>query len=194
MNIYGYIRVSTREQHTDRQLAALDAFGVPRACIFMDRMSGRSFDRPSWRRLMERLAPDDLLVVKSVDRIGRNYEEMIEQWRMITKEKQADILILDMAILDTRGKRDLMGTLVADIVLVIASYFAHSEREANHQRQAEGIAAARARGVRFGRPLKEPPAAFAGVYAKWRSGQISARGAARRLGVSCGTFLKWAQK
>ena len=144
--IYGYIRVSTKEQHEDRQRIALDAFGVPRDNMFMDKISGKDFDRPAWKRLMETLRPDDLLVVKSVDRLGRNYVEMIDQWRMITKTKQADIFVIDTPILDTRGKRDLMGTLVADLVLVVMSYFAQSEREANHQRQAEGIAAAKAKG------------------------------------------------
>lgn len=190
--IYGYIRVSTKEQREDRQRIALDAFGVPRENMFMDKISGKDFDRPAWKRLMATLRPDDLLVVKSVDRLGRNYVEMIDQWRLITKTMQVDIFVIDTPILDTRGKRDLMGTLVADLVLVVMSYFAQSEREANHQRQAEGIAAAKAKGVQFGRPSKNPPAAFSALHEEWEQGFISARKAAKQLGVACNTFLKWA--
>lgn len=191
--IYGYIRVSTREQHEDRQRLALDEFGVSRDCVFMDKLSGKNFDRPGWKRLMGLLRTDDLLVVKSIDRLGRNYEEMIEQWRIITKTKQADIFVIDTPILDTRGRRDLMGTLVADLVLVVMSYFAQSERELNHQRQAEGIAAALAKGVKFGRPPKRPPAEFFRLRKQWERGSISARRAAKQLGVACNTFLKWAR-
>lgn len=191
--IYGYIRVSTREQHEDRQRLALDEFGVSRDYMFMDKLSGKNFDRPAWKNLMSLLRPDDLLVVKSIDRLGRNYEEMIEQWRIITKTKQADIFVIDTPILDTRGKRDLMGTLVADLVLVVMSYFAQSERDVNHQRQAEGIAAATARGVKLGRPPKQPPAAFFQLCRQWEKGDLSARSAAGKLGVTCNTFLKWAK-
>lgn len=191
--IYGYIRVSTREQHEDRQRLALDEFGVSRDCVFMDKLSGKNFDRPGWKRLMGLLRTDDLLVVKSIDRLGRNYEEMIEQWRIITKTKQADIFVIDTPILDTRGRLDLMGTLVADLVLVVMSYFAQSERELNHQRQAEGIAAALAKGVKFGRPPKRPPAEFFRLRKQWERGSISARRAAKQLGVACNTFLKWAR-
>lgn len=191
--IYGYIRVSTRDQHEDRQRLALDEFGVSRDCVFMDKLSGKNFDRPGWKRLMGLLRTDDLLVVKSIDRLGRNYEEMIEQWRIITKTKQADIFVIDTPILDTRGRRDLMGTLVADLVLVVMSYFAQSERELNHQRQAEGIAAALAKGVKFGRPPKRPPAEFFRLRKQWERGSISARRAAKQLGVACNTFLKWAR-
>lgn len=191
--IYGYIRVSTREQHEDRQRLALDEFGVSRDCVFVDKLSGKNFDRPGWKRLIGLLRTDDLLVVKSIDRLGRNYEEMIEQWRIITKTKQADIFVIDTPILDTRGRRDLMGTLVADLVLVVMSYFAQSERELNHQRQAEGIAAAMAKGVKFGRPPKRPPAAFFGLHEQWERGNVSARCAAKQLGVACNTFLKWAR-
>lgn len=191
--IYGYIRVSTRDQHEDRQRLALDEFGVSRDCVFMDKLSGKNFDRPGWKRLMGLLRTDDLLVVKSIDRLGRNYEEMIEQWRIITKTKQADIFVIDTPILDTRGRRDLMGTLVADLVLVVMSYFAQSERELNHQRQAEGIAAALAKGVKFGRPPKRPPTEFFRLRKQWERGSISARRAAKQLGVACNTFLKWAR-
>lgn len=191
--IYGYIRVSTKEQHEDRQRLALEEFGVLRDCVFTDKLSGKNFDRPGWKRLMGLLRTDDLLVVKSIDRLGRNYEEMIEQWRIITKIKQADIFVIDTPILDTRGRRDLMGTLVADLVLVVMSYFAESERELNHQRQAEGIAAAMIKGVKFGRPPKQPPDEFFRLHMQWKKGGISARCAARKLGVACNTFLKWAR-
>ena len=192
--VYGYIRVSTKEQHEDRQRIALDGFGVPRKNIFVDKMSGKDFERPAWKRLMEVLRPDDLLVLKSVDRLGRNYSEMIDEWRIITREKEADIYVIDMPVLDTRGRRDLMGTLVADIILVVMSFFAQAERESNHQRQAEGIAAARLRGVKFGRPAKKPPADFEKILGDWEKGLISARCAARTLGVACNTFRKWADK
>ena len=158
--IYGYIRVSTIDQNTDRQENALEAFGVPPENVFVDKQSGKDFERPAWKHLMKMLRHDDLIVVKSVDRLGRNYEEMIEQWRFITRTKQADIYVIDMPVLDTRGKRDLMGTLIADIVLVVMSFFAQSEREAIRQRQAEGIAAARAKGKHLGLKPMEPPPEF----------------------------------
>ena len=192
--IYGYVRVSTKEQHEERQRIALETFGVPKENVFMDKQSGKNFDRPGWKRLMKALRSDDLLVLKSVDRLGRNYAEMIEEWRVITKKKQADIYVMDMPILDTRGKRDLMGTLVADLVLVIASYFAQSEREAIRQRQAEGIAAAKAKGVKFGAKPKELPEDFEDVRREWEQGELSAREAGKRLGVSHHTFLKWAKR
>lgn len=191
---YGYIRVSTKEQHEDRQCIALNDFGVPQGNIFMDKLSGKNFNRPAWKQLMRKLQPDDLLVVKSIDRLGRNYTEMIEQWRIITKKKQADIYVIDMPVLDTRGKRNLMTTLVADIVLVVASYFAETERTAIRQRQAEGIAAAKAKGVKFGRGRKEKPDIFPAVYENWANGVLSAREAGRRLGVSHHTFLKWVRQ
>ncbi len=192
--IYGYIRVSTTDQNTDRQKIALDAFGVPPQNMFVDKVSGKDFERPAWKRLMKTLRQDDLVVVKSVDRLGRNYEEMIEQWRLITKQKQADIFVLDTPILDTRGKRDLMGTLIADIVLVVMSFFAQSEREAIRQRQAEGIAVAKAKGVKFGGIPMQPPLDFPRIYKEWEKGELSAREAARNLRVSHHTFLKWARK
>lgn len=191
--IYGYIRVSTKEQHEERQRIALDELGVPRENVFMDKLSGKNFDRPAWQKLLRKLRPDDLLVVKSVDRLGRNYAEMMEQWSTITKEKQADIYVIDMPILDTRGKRDLMGTLVADIVLAIASYFAESERAAIRQRQAEGIAIAKAKGVKFGKTPMQPPKEFPVLREEWKQKRLSARQAGKRLGVSHHTFLKWAR-
>lgn len=189
--VYGYVRVSTRDQHEARQMMAMEAFGVDRSNIYLDKQSGKDFNRPQYRRLMRRLGKDDILVVKSIDRLGRNYDEIIEQWRCITKEKQAAIVVLDMPLLDTRQGRDLTGTLIADIVLQLLSYVAQTEREFIRRRQAEGIAAARTRGVRFGAPPKEKPAAYAALAQAWRQGEISSRRAAEQLRVSHPTFLRW---
>lgn len=188
---YGYIRVSTREQNEDRQRNALREFGIGDRQLYMDKQSGKDFQRPAYRRLLRKLKNGDTLVIKSIDRLGRNYEEILEQWRVITKEKQAAIVVLDMPLLDTRQNRDLTGTLIADIVLQLLSYVAQTEREFIHQRQAEGIAAAKARGVKFGRPPKSRHAEFAAVKARWEGGGVSAREAARQMGVSHPTFLRW---
>ena len=153
--IFGYIRVSSKEQHTDRQLIAMKGFGVENENIFTDKQSGKDFDRPAYCRLMGALRPGDTLVVKSIDRLGRNYDEILEQWRLLTKKKGVMIVVLDMPLLDTRRDRDLTGILIADIVLQLLSYVAQTEREFIRQRQAEGIAAAKARGVHFGRPPKK---------------------------------------
>ena len=188
---YGYIRVSTRDQNEDRQKIAMREFGVPADCVFVDKQSGKNFDRPGYRRLLRKLKPDDTLIIKSIDRLGRNYEEILEQWRIITKEKRAAIVVLDMPLLDTRQGRDLTGTLIADIVLQLLSYVAQTEREFIRQRQAEGIAAAKANGVRFGRrPMQKPPE-FEGLRDKWAEGKLSARAAAEQLGVAHKTFIKW---
>ncbi|MBE6037386.1 MAG: recombinase family protein [Clostridiales bacterium] len=194
MKTYGYIRVSTREQNEDRQRIAMDEFGVPRENVFLDKQSGKDFDRPGYKRLLRRLRPEDILVIKSIDRLGRNYEEILEQWRYITKEKRAAIVVLDMPLLDTRQGRDLTGVLIADIVLQLLSYVAQTEREFNRQRQAEGIAAAKARGVRFGRRPKERGSGYESIYRKWKEGEISGREAARRLEVSHGTFQRWVRE
>ncbi len=191
---YGYIRVSSKEQNEDRQRIAMQKFGVPENCVFMDKQSGKDFERPGYKRLMQKLKPDDTLVIKSIDRLGRNYEEILEQWRFITKKRQAAIVVLDMPLLDTRQGRDLTGTLIADIVLQLLSYVAQTEREFIRQRQAEGIAAAKARGVKFGRKPMERPVEFQTICAEWESGQISARKAAVRLGITHKTFLKWAEE
>ena len=160
-NVYGYVRVSTKDQNEDRQRIALAEFPVPEKNIFMDKLSGKDFNRPQYRRLMRKLRSGDCLVVKDIDRLGRNYEEILEQWRIITKEKGVDIVVLDMPLLDTRHTgRDLTGTFVADLVLQILSYVAQTERENIKQRQKEGIAAARLRGVQFGRPRKPLPENF----------------------------------
>ena len=192
-SIYGYVRVSTKEQCEERQLIALRAFPVPEQNIFMDKLSGKDFNRPKYQSLLEKLRPGDILAVKSIDRLGRNYEEILEQWRIITKEMKADIVVLDMPLLDTRQTgRDLTGTFVADLVLQILSYVAQTERENIRQRQKEGIAAARARGVRFGRPRKEVPESFAQLKADWEGKKITARAAAKELHIAPDTFLRWA--
>lgn len=191
--IYGYARVSAKDQNEARQLIALKTFGICQTRIFLDKQSGMNFQRPQYQRLLKRLKKGDTLVVKSIDRLGRNYNEIIEQWRVLTKEKQADVVVLDMPLLDTRRGKDLTGTLIADIVLQLLSYVAQTEREFIHQRQAEGIAAAKANGVRFGRPLIEQPESFPAVKALWASGGISAREAARQLGISAKTFARWAK-
>lgn len=188
---YGYARVSTREQNEERQLIALTGFGIAESAIFVDKQSGKDFERTQYRRLMRKLKNGDTLVVKSIDRLGRNYEEILEQWRIITKEKRAAIVVLDMPLLDTRQNRDLTGTLIADIVLQLLSYVAQLEREFIHQRQAEGIAAAKAQGVRFGREPLPVPAEFPEVLDCWKHGKIGSRRAGALLGVSQTTFLKW---
>lgn len=192
--VYGYIRVSTRDQNEERQVIAMREFGVPEGNMVIDKQSGKNFARPGYRRLVKKLKPADTLVIKSIDRLGRNYDEVLEQWRLLTKEKQVDIVVLDMPLLDTRKGRDLIGTLISDIVLQLLSYVAQTEREFIHQRQAEGIAAAKARGVKFGRKPKERPAEYEHLRDEWRAGRISARAAARQLGVAHRTFMKWVEK
>lgn len=191
MTTYGYVRVSTREQNEDRQLIAMAEFGVAAEHIILDKQSGKDFDRPGYRRLVRKLKAGDTLVIKSIDRLGRDYEEILEQWRLLTKEKQTAIVVLDMPLLDTRQGRDLTGMLIADIVLQLLSYVAQTEREFNRQRQAEGIAAAKARGVRFGRKAKDRGENYESVVAAWRRGEMSDRTAARELGVAHGTFQRW---
>ena len=191
MSIYGYVRVSTREQNEGRQIIAMKEFGVAVEHIVLDKQSGKDFDRPGYRRLMRKLKAGDTLVIKSIDRLGRNYEEILEQWRLLTKEKQVAIVVLDMPLLDTRQGRDLTGVLIADIVLQLLSYVAQTEREFNRQRQAEGIAAAKARGVHFGRNFKERGENYGSVMAAWKRGELSDRAAARELGVAHGTFQRW---
>ena len=191
---YGYARVSTKQQHEERQLIALAAFGIAANAIFVDKQSGKDFERMQYRRLMRKLKDGDTLVVKSIDRLGRNYEEILEQWRVITKEKRAAIVVLDMPLLDTRQNRDLAGTLIADIVLQLLSYVAQTEREFIRQRQAEGIAAAKARGVRFGRQPKPRPKNFLLLQQQWLRGEISARHAAEPLKITHKTFLLWVKE
>lgn len=194
MKTYGYIRVSTKEQNEGRQLIAMREFGVPEENVIMDKQSGKDFDRPGYKRLMRKLKTGDTLVIKSIDRLGRNYDEILEQWRYITKEKQVAIVVLDMPLLDTRQGRDLTGVLIADIVLQLLSYVAQTEREFNRQRQAEGIAAAKARGVHFGPNFKERGENYETIKAAWERGEISGREAARQLGVAHGTFQRWCKE
>ena len=189
---YGYVRVSTKEQNEDRQMIAMQNFEVNR--IFMDKQSGKDFERVQHQKLLRKLKPDDILAVKSIDRLGRNYEEILEQWRMITKEKRAAIVVLDMPLLDTRKNKDLTGTLIADIVLQLLSYVAQTEREFIRQREKEGIAAAKAKGVKFGREAMERPAEFESIRASWEKGEISARASAKQLGIAHKTFLRWVQQ
>ncbi len=189
--VYGYIRVSSRDQNLDRQRIAMARFGVEDRCVYADKQSGKDFDRPAYRRLLRKMEPGDTLVIKSIDRLGRNYDEILEQWRLLAKEKKVSVVVLDMPLLDTRQGKDLTGTLIADIVLQLLSYVAQTEREFIRQRQAEGIAAAKARGVRFGRRPLPPPEGLEEMRAAWEAGAISARGAAKRLGVSRTTFAKW---
>lgn len=191
-NIYGYVRVSTKEQNEDRQMIAPQEFPVLEKNIYMDKLSGKNFNRPQYKRLLRKLKPGDLLVVKSIDRLERNYEEILLQWRMITKEKRVDVVVLDMPLLDTRKSgSDLTGTFVADLVLQILSYVAQTDRENIHQRQMEGIAAAKLRGVQFGRPRKAVPEQFWKLKEDWENKKIASREAARQLSIAQDTFLRW---
>lgn len=190
--VYGYVRVSTKDQCEDRQIIALQAFPVQEDRIFMDKLSGKDFNRPAYKKLLKKLKQGDVLVIKSIDRLGRNYEEIQNQWRIITKEKKADIVVIDMPLLDTRSRsKDLTGTFIADLVLQILSYVAQTERENIKQRQKEGIIAAQKRGVRFGRPKLEIPVCFPQVKERWIMKEVSSRKAAELLGVSQYTFLQW---
>lgn len=188
---YGYARVSTKDQNEQRQIVALKKFGISEKNIYLDKQSGKDFERDNYKRLVKKLREDDTLVIKSIDRLGRNYSEILEQWRFITTDKRASIVVLDMPLLDTRKCKDLTGTLIADIVLQLLSYVAQTEREFIHQRQAEGIAVAKANGVRFGRPPKERTPEFYSMKKLWENNEISARKAARILGISHKTFLRW---
>lgn len=188
---YGYIRVSTKDQNEARQVVALEQYAIPKKNLYADRQSGKDFDRPAWRQLLKRLRPGDLLIVKSIDRLGRNYEDILEQWRQITKEVHADILVVDMPLLDTRAQgRDLTGTFIADLVLQILSYVAQTERESIRQRQAEGIAAAKARGVKFGHEPKPLPADFELLFRSWRTGGITMAELERRCGLERSTIYR----
>ncbi len=187
-NIYGYIRVSSPDQNQDRQLISLREAGVEIKNIFSDKKSGKDFDRPAYKKLLRRLKKDDLLYIKSIDRLGRNYEEILQQWRVLTKEKGIDIVVLDMPLLDTRRGKDLMGTFLSDIVLQLLSFVAENERANIKQRQAEGIAAAKARGVRFGRPPVLLPENFHQIHIAWRKKQLTLKEAAKACNMPVGTF------
>ena len=186
--IYGYIRVSTREQNEDRQVIALREVGVPERNVYIDKQSGKDFKRPQYKKLLRKMKKDDLLYIKSIDRLGRNYEEILEQWRVLTKEKGIDIVVLDMPLLDTRRGKDLMGTFLSDIVLQVLSFVAENERTNIRQRQAEGIAAAKAKGIRFGRPPKPLPDNFHSCYQRWKQGDITGTAAAKECGMPLSTF------
>ena len=193
-NLYGYIRVSTRDQNEDRQLIALRELKIPEKNIFMDKQSGKDFNRPQYKRLVRKLKKDDLLYIKSIDRLGRNYAEILEQWRLLTQTKGADIVVLDMPLLDTRQGKDLMGTFIADLVLQILSFVAQNEREFIRKRQAEGIAAAKAKGVKFGRPPIPLPDNFYLVHKAWRAKKLTLKQAAAACGMPVGTFYSKAVK
>ena len=192
IKVIGYCRVSTREQNEERQVVAMKEFGVFEENIIVEKMSGKNFDRPLYQSLLKKLKADDVLVIKSLDRLGRDYDSIISEWRYITKNLNVSIVVLDMPLLDTRQKdRDLTVSFVSDLVLQILSYVAETERNFNRQRQAEGIAIAKANGVRLGRKPLEVPPAFREFSKLWRRGEISASEAARELGVSRPTFMKW---
>ena len=186
--VYGYVRVSSTDQHEDRQLIAMAERGVPQSRVYIDKQSGKDFDRPRYRALMKKLRPGDQLCITSIDRLGRNYEDIQEQWRILPREKGVDILVFDMPLLDTRRDKDLVGTLIADIVLQVLSFVAQKERENKRQRQAEGIAAAKARGVRFGREARPLPENFSRMVSLWREGKISGTQAAKNCGMPLSTF------
>ena len=185
---YGYIRVSTKEQNEVRQVIALREVGVSEKNIYMDKQSGKDFNRPQYKKLLRKMKKDDLLYIKSIDRLGRNYAEILEQWRMLTKDKGIDIVVLDMPLLDTRRGKDLMGTFLSDIVLQVLSFVSENERTNIRQRQAEGIAAAKAKGIRFGRAPEPLPDGFHDAYQRWKRGEITGTAAARDCGMPLSTF------
>ena len=194
MEIYGYIRVSTGDQNTARQFAALQKLEISKKNLFVDKQSGKDFERPAYKKLVRKLQEGDLLYIKSIDRLGRNYEEIQEQWRILTKEKKIDIVVLDMSLLDTRNGKDLLGTFISDVVLQILSFVAQNERENIHTRQAEGIAEAKAKGVKFGRPEMPLPDNFQEMYEAWKNREISVRQAASNCGMPTSTFYDRAIK
>lgn len=191
---YGYVRVSSKEQNTLRQIEALEKLGVERKRIYIDKQSGKDFERPAYKKLLKKVSPSDVIFVKSIDRLGRNYDEILEQWKYITKHKQIDICILDFPLLDTRKKdNDLTGTFIADLVLQILSYVAQTEREFIHQRQAEGIASAKKRGIKFGRKNLDLPESFYAAKAQYEAGLVSYQKAAEICGMSASSFYQYCQ-
>ena len=194
INIYGYMRVSSKEQNEDRQKIALTEIGVPENNIYMDKQSGKDFERTQYKRLLRKLNENSVLYIKSIDRLGRNYGELNEQWRIITKEKKADIVVIDMPLLDTRREKNLLGTFISDVVLALLSYVAENERTNIKQRQAEGIAAAKARGVKFGRPPLPIPENFYQMHKDWRAGKITIEEAAKACNMCPKTFYSKAVK
>lgn len=186
--IYAYIRVSSKDQNEDRQLIAIQSLSIKKKNIYIDKQSGKDFDRPQYQKLIKKLKKDDLLYIKSIDRLGRNYAEILDQWRILTKEIGIDIVVIDMPLLDTRRGKDLMGTFLSDIVLQILSFVSENERNNIRQRQAEGIAAAKAKGIRFGRPPKPIPDNFDDIYHQWKKGILNGSQAARQCGMPLSTF------
>jgi DNA invertase Pin-like site-specific DNA recombinase len=187
---YAYVRVSSLDQNEDRQLDAMTALKIPQSNTFIDKQSGKDFQRPAYQSLLKKVKPGDIIFIKSIDRLGRNYDEIQTQWRVLTKERGVDIVVIDMPLLDTRINKDLMGTFIADLVLQILSFVSHSERDSIKKRQAEGIASARARGVRFGRPIKKPPENFATVVKQWERGNIALADVLRQTGLKEATFYR----
>ena len=190
MATYGYVRVSSTDQNEDRQMLAMEEVKIPAGQVYIDKQSGKDFDRPAYKMLAKKLRPGDLLYIKSIDRLGRNYDEIQSQWRILTKERNIDIVVIDMPLLDTRNGKDLMGTFIADLVLQILSFVAHSERDSIKKRQAEGIAAAKARGVRFGRPIKTSPENFAETVKQWERGKLDFPAVLERTGLKQATFYR----
>ena len=186
--IMGYARVSTVQQNEDRQIIALREMGVPMKNIYIDKMTGKNFERPQYQKMLKKLDENTVLYIKSIDRLGRNYQDLSDQWRIITKEKKADLVVIDMPILDTRREKNLLGTFISDLILTLLSYCSANEYNMIHQRQAEGIAAAKARGVRMGRPEKPLPDDFDAIYGEWKAGKITAVDAAKKCGMPISTF------
>ncbi len=188
MKSYGYIRVSSKDQNEDRQLLSMKEIGIDKKCIYCDKRSGKDFNRPQYKKLLKKLKKDDVLYIKSIDRLGRNYKEILEQWQILTKEKKIDVVVLDMPLLDTRQGKDLLGSFISDIVLQLLSFVAENERANIKQRQAEGIAAAKARGVKFGRPPLPLPKDFEYIISSWHNKEITLMQAANACNMPKGTF------
>ena len=190
MAVFGYVRVSSQEQNEDRQLISMEQAGVPRSNIYIDKQSGKDFNRPNYKRLIKKLRSGDTLFIKSIDRLGRNYEEILNQWRIITKEKSVDVVVIDMPLLDTRHEKNLLGTFISDIVLQLLSYVSETERTNIKQRQAEGIAAAKKRGVKFGRPIKEMPPNFGELITQWEKKELTMQEILKTYDMSESTFYR----
>ena len=190
MTVYGYIRVSSIDQNEDRQMLAMKGMGIPAIDIFVDKQSGKDFERPAYKELLGKLVQGDLLYIQSIDRLGRNYDEIQNQWRILTKERGIDVAVIDMPLLDTRLNKDLMGTFIADLVLQILSFMAHSERDSIRKRQAEGIAAAKARGVKFGSATIKPPDNFAALVIQWERGKLPLKELLEQTGLKESTFYR----
>ena len=189
-NVYGYVRVSSKDQNEDRQVITMREMQIPDENIFIDKQSGKDFNRPQYKKMLRKVKPDDLIYIKSIDRLGRNYAEILDQWKVITKDKRVDLYVMDMPILDTRREKNLLGTFISDLVLALLSYVAENERANIRQRQAEGIAAAKARGVHFGRRPNPLPDNFYDVYQQWKMKKFSVSEAAKRCGMAQTTFFE----